>query len=105
MKKITTPSEKITRRAHEIGIFNGGQFLRTKKIIVQLACSHYHVTRNIRAAVCPRCSEMLRRSIEDGREDWDGFRNGNVRDWMEWPADPCRQFNEPRRPQTALKRR
>lgn len=37
---------------------------------------------------------MLRRSIADGSEDYEGFRAGRVRDEMIWKADPCRQFNE-----------
>ena len=92
--KIVTPPEKIARRAHEIGIFNVGQFLGTRKTIVQLACGHYHVTRNLNTSVCPRCTEMLKRSVETGEEDYESFRHGNMVDRMEWAADPCRQFNE-----------
>lgn len=94
--KIVTPSEKIARRCAEIGLFQAGMFLRTRKAIVQLACGHYHLTRNAKAAVCPRCTEMLRRSVETGEEDYESFRNGVLIDRMEWPKDPCRNFNEPR---------
>lgn len=62
--------------------------------IVVLACGHRAITRNAKTMVCPRCTEMVRRSIETGEEDWDGFRHGDVVDRMEWPDDPCRQFNE-----------
>lgn len=91
---IRTPPEKIVRRAHEIGIFNADMFLRTRKTVVQLACGHYCVTRNAKAAVCLRCSEMLRRSIETGEEDYETFRCGNGIDRMDWQGDPCAVFNQ-----------
>jgi hypothetical protein len=62
--------------------------------IVNLACGHMAITRNQRVARCARCEEMLRRSVADGREDYDSFRKGKIRDTMEWPDDPCRTFNE-----------
>lgn len=46
-------------------------------------------------AICKRCTEMLRRSINDGSEDYASFREGLTRDRMVWREDPCRQFNEP----------
>lgn len=94
VRSVKTPPERIVARDHLITAFNAEKMIRAGKFVVSLACAHLCYTRNQNTAVCPRCTEMLRRSVEDGREDWDGFRNGSVRDTMEWPADPCRQFNE-----------
>lgn len=62
--------------------------------IVRLACGHSAVTRNTKAMICPRCTEMLRRSIATGEEDYETFRHGNGTDRMEWADDPCRHLNE-----------
>jgi hypothetical protein len=62
--------------------------------IVDLACGHKHLTKASNKARCPRCHEMLRRSIKDGSEDYDSFRKGLVRDDMVWEADPLRIFHE-----------
>ena len=92
--KIITPSEKIVDRDVMAAAFNVDKMLRDRKFVVRLACGHRCYTRNLNRAVCPRCTEMLRRSIKDGREDWDNFRKGLKSDTMEWLDDPCRQFNE-----------
>lgn len=92
--KFMTPPEKIVARNPLITMFNADRMLRTRKFIVDLACGHKIYTPNRNTAVCPRCSEMLRRSIADGKEDYDSFRKGLRGDTMSWPADPCRQFNE-----------
>jgi hypothetical protein len=91
---IKTPSERIIARDVLAAAFNAERMIREGKFIVDLECGHKAYTRALNRAVCPRCTEMLRRSIEDGREDWDGFRHHGKLDHMEWPADPCRQFNE-----------
>lgn len=91
---IQSPSERIVARDHLAAAFNSERMLRECKFIVDLECGHKTYTRNLNKAVCPRCTEMLRRSIETGKEDWDGFRHRGKLDQMEWPADPCRQFNE-----------
>jgi hypothetical protein len=93
-EKFTTPSERIVRRHHLAAAFNAEKMLREGKFIVDLACGHKTYTRNLNKAVCPRCTEMLRRSIKDGSEDLESFRYRNGHDTMEWPADPCRQFHE-----------
>lgn len=92
--KYATPSERIVARDHIATAFNSEKMLQERKFVVDLACGHKVYTRNQNRAVCPRCTEMLKRSIEHGREDWEAFRYRNGRDTMEWPADPCRQFNE-----------
>lgn len=92
--KLAPPSERIVARDALAVAFNLDKNLRDRKFIVDLACGHKAYTRNLNTMVCPRCTEMLRRSIETGREDWDGFRKGFVKDTMDWPDDPCRQFNE-----------
>jgi hypothetical protein len=94
MVRYKTPSERIVARDHLATAFNADKMLRDRKFIVDLACGHKIYTRNLNKATCPRCTEMLRRSIETGREDWETFRYQNGLDTMEWPNDPCRQFNE-----------
>lgn len=91
---IKTPSERIIARDHLAAAFNSKRMIRERKFIVDLECGHKMYTRNLNKAVCPRCTEMLKRSIEDGSEDWDGFRHHGKLNQMEWPEDPCRQFNE-----------
>jgi hypothetical protein len=51
-------------------------------------------TRSIHRVRCPRCTEMLRRSLKDGSEDYEAFRKGDKRDQMIWDEDPCRILNE-----------
>ena len=63
--------------------------------IVSLACGHKLLTKALRKARCPRCLEMLQRSITDGSEDYDAFRNHGKRDRMVWPDDPFRMLHEP----------
>jgi hypothetical protein len=94
VRRIFSPSEKIVERCPILGAFNADRNLRDGKFVMKLACGHHCYTRNINVSVCPRCTEMLRRSVTDGREDWDSFRKGLKTDTMEWPSDPCRQFNE-----------
>lgn len=62
--------------------------------VVTLACGHNLFTKARNRARCPRCFEMLRRSITDGSADYDAFRNRGDIDTMEWPADPMRIFHE-----------
>ena len=94
MKAAKTTMERITARNPLIGAYNVERNLREMKFVVDLACGHKAYTGAVNRAVCPRCTEMLRRSLQDGREDWDSFRKGLIEDHMEWPEDPCRQFNE-----------
>jgi hypothetical protein len=94
LKRIKTPSEKITGRNPMITMYNAERFVAAGKFVVDLECGHKVYTRNQNRSVCPRCTEMLRRSIKDGSEDYESFRKGLVRDMMEWPGDPCRVFNE-----------
>lgn len=63
--------------------------------IVRLACGHLRQTRNMRTARCPRCEEMLRRSLHDGSADYDAFRHHGARDSMTWLADPFWVVHEP----------
>lgn len=92
--KLKMDSEKIISRDHLAAAFNAERMIREGKFLVNLECGHKAYTRNLNKAACPRCREMLRRSIETGQEDWESFRKGLKRDTMEWPQDPCRQFNE-----------
>lgn len=91
---VHTPLEKIVRRDHIATAFNYERMARQRKFLVDLACGHKAYTAAIKRARCPRCTEMLRRSLIDGRENYAAFRDGEVRDGMVWHADPCRQFNE-----------
>ena len=90
-----TPPEKIVRHDVIANAFNSERVLRERKFIVDLECGHKAFTGSIHKARCPRCTEMLRRSIADGSEDWDSFRKGLIRDQMIWRYDPCRIYNEP----------
>lgn len=93
--KIAAPPERIVATDVFLMAFNADLLLKQGKHIVDLACGHKAVTKAQGKVVCPRCTEMLRRSIEDGSEDYEGFRHRGLRDMMAWPEDPCRQFNEP----------
>ena len=92
--KSKTPLERIVSRDHLAAAFNIEKMLRDGQFIVDLACGHKTYTGNLHKATCPRCTEMLRRSIENGTEDWEAFRFRGRLDTMEWLDDPCRQFNE-----------
>lgn len=92
--KVTTPSEEIIRTDHLATIFNSEKMLRDGKFLVDLACGHKHYTRAQKKSVCPRCTEMLKRSIKDGKEDYESFRKGLRQDTMVWLKDPCRRYNE-----------
>lgn len=94
MTEHKTPSERIVSRDHMTAAFNVEKNLCDGKFVVDLACGHKVYTRNLNRATCPRCTEMLRRSIENGSEDWESFRYRNHPDTMDWPDDPCRQFNQ-----------
>lgn len=61
---------------------------------VVLACGHTVLTKARFRVKCPRCWQMMIRSLKDGSEDYDGFRRGLVRDEMEWLEDPMRSLNE-----------
>lgn len=91
---IKSPLEKIIRRDALNGAVNADKMLRDRKFLVDLDCGHKAYTGAIDRARCPRCTEMLRRSIETGQEDWETFRAGHKPDQMVWPEDPCRTFNE-----------
>lgn len=95
LSNISTPKEKIIRRDVIATAFNIDKMLKDKKFLVDLACGHKAYTGSINKCVCPRCNEMLRRSITDGSEDYESFRSGIIGDHMIWRDDPCRQFNEP----------
>jgi hypothetical protein len=62
--------------------------------VVDLACGHKALTKNRKKMICPRCTEMLRRSLATGKEDYESFRNGIVRDQMVWEDDPLRFLHE-----------
>ena len=68
--------------------------LLTRRRIVDLACGHKLLTKALKQARCPRCCEMLNRSIQDGSEDYDSFRKGLKRDDMIWEDDMLRIFHE-----------
>jgi hypothetical protein len=87
--------EKIVRTDVLSLVLNQEPFLRTGKRIVDLACGHKTLTGAANRAACPRCREMLVRSLNGGGEDYDGFRHGNSPDRMVWPADPLRHEHEP----------
>lgn len=94
--KITTDRERIVETDHIATAFNREKLgASMSRRIVRLDCGHRAITRNAGAMVCPRCTEMLRRSVETGEEDFETFRKGSARDQMVWTADPCRVFNEP----------
>jgi len=93
---IKTPAERIVRIDLLALAFNSERMIRDRKRVVDLACSHVSYTAAVNKVRCPRCAEMLRRSLDGtGSEDYEGFRAGQVIDHMIWKADPCRQFNEP----------
>lgn len=75
--------------------FNAKRMLNELKHVVELACGYNCYTGAMDRCVCPRCTEMLKRSLLGLGEDYEGFRHGGRRDMMAWPDDPCRQFNEP----------
>jgi len=89
-----TPMERIVERHPLITGYNVEKTLNVGKFVVTLACGHMVYTRAQHKAMCPRCTEMLKRSIETGKEDYESFRKGLIPDTMEWDKDPCRQFNE-----------
>ncbi|MBL0928542.1 MAG: hypothetical protein IBJ15_00225 [Alphaproteobacteria bacterium] len=92
---IATPPEKIVETDLAATVSARGQLgdAMTRRIVL-LACGHRAVARNLTKMVCPRCTEMLRRSMETGDVDYVGFRNGRREDDMEWPEDRCRAANE-----------
>jgi hypothetical protein len=94
MMEYKTPYERIVRHDLIATAFNVDRMLRDRKFVVELECGHKVYTGAKNKAVCPRCTEMLRRSLL-GDADYEGFRHGDGRDFMVWPEDPCRQFNEP----------
>ncbi len=94
LSSLKTPLESIVRHDHMATAFNAKRILRERKFIVELACGHTVYTNAIDRCRCPRCCEMLRRSVLDGSEDYESYRSGLVRDNMTWHDDPCRQFNE-----------
>jgi hypothetical protein len=94
--KIVTDRERIKETDYLATAFNRDRLgTSMSRRIVVLECGHRAITRNAGSMICPRCTEMLRRSIETGEEDYETFRRGNMKDEMVWPSDPCRVFNEP----------
>jgi hypothetical protein len=91
---VKTPLEKIVRMDVIAAIINAKRDIADMKFVVILACGHRAYVRAQHRAMCQRCREMLRRSLEDGSEDYIGFREGLVQDNMEWEKDPCRPYNE-----------
>lgn len=92
--KAKTPREKITGIDIWIAIHNPDFQDPLGKMVVDLACGHKALTKSRTSMVCPRCTEMLRRSLADGSEDYESFRAGRQADNMEWLVDDCRQLNE-----------
>lgn len=92
---VTTPFERIVEFDTFLTVFNAEKMLRDRKFVVSLACGHKVYTASVKRVRCPRCTEMLRRSIDSSDEDYDSFRKGLLPDRMVWRDDPCRQFNEP----------
>ena len=87
--------ERIVRTDYLVLALNPNLGVRgDKKRVVDLACGHSALTGASGTIICPRCTEMLRRSIVDGGADYEAFRRGAVRDDMVWPDDPCQQLNE-----------
>lgn len=75
-------------------VFNTDELLKRRRRFVDLACGHKALTSAAFKVVCTRSSEMLKRSIETGDEDYESFRRGAARDQMIWRDDPCRVFHE-----------
>lgn len=96
LRSIMTPSEPIIETEPMLLLVNFEKFISTGKRVVRLACGHLHLTKNKKSSVCPRCTEMLRRSVKDGSEDHESFRRGSVIDRMDWCVDPCIILNQPR---------
>jgi hypothetical protein len=94
LKLIKTKPERIVRIDVMIMAFNVGRSALAPRV-VELECGHRAITKSRKRMICPRCTEMLRRSIADGSEDYVSFRNGNALDRMSWKEDPCYRFNEP----------
>jgi hypothetical protein len=94
LKLADMPLEKIVRVDHFAAVFNSDRMLRDRKFLVDLACGHKLYTGAKKQARCPRCCEMLRRSIADGSEYYESFRAWRIPDRMVWREDPSRQFNE-----------
>ncbi len=92
---VRTPPERIVRTDILLNSFNLDEFMKRRRRFVDLECGHKALTSAWERTVCLRCSEMLRRSLADGSEDYEAFRHGDGRDRMSWPDDLCRQFNEP----------
>jgi hypothetical protein len=89
--------EKIVRTDFFLMTFNQDRlgYGGDKKRVVDLACGHKTLTAAWSRTACPRCTEMLRRSVDDGSVDYDAFRHHGGRDQMIWRDDPLRQFHEP----------
>ncbi len=92
--KVVTPFEQIRETDFLFMVVNKFDPLNGR--IVILACGHRLFTKAFQRARCPRCTEMFRRSCQDGSEDYDSFRRGLIPDRMEWPEDPLRICHEPR---------
>ena len=94
-----TPQERITRIDILLTTTNRDRLsIGEGQVIVELACGHMTVTKNLHKAHCQRCEEMLRRSVTTGEEDYESFRAGKTRDRMEWDGDKFRGLHEAREP-------
>jgi len=90
------PKEEIMRTDFILMAFNQKKFngKSGQKRPCDLACGHKVLTSAWNRTVCPRCVEMMKRSINGGEEDWDGFRHRGGNDTMIWREDPLREFND-----------
>lgn len=95
MAELRTDQERIVGTDFLLMAFNVDRALRERKRFVDLACGHKAYTGAVDRCVCRRCTEMLRRSLADGSEDYKAFRAGALPDKMVWLDDPCRALNEP----------
>jgi hypothetical protein len=102
LPKVETPYERILRIDIFYHVWANVPLGPGKPRIVDLDCGHKALTRNLNRMICPRCTEMLRRSIATGEEDYETFRHGHGEDRMVWEGDPCRGLNE-RNPWRGLK--
>lgn len=92
---IRTPQEKVVRIDILLMALNK-DVVDKGWVFYDLECGHKAKSKGYkRRMVCIRCTEILRRSIKDGSEDYESFRKGIVQDKMVWKDDPMRQFNEP----------
>jgi hypothetical protein len=89
-----TPLEPIVQENWYLTLFaDQGQVIAGFRV-VRLACGHHHFTSARQRAQCARCQRMF-----DTGADWDGFRNHDYQDDLEWPEDPLRTLHERTEPE------